>query len=150
MLTYESLFTKLSQLCTEQNCQLYDVSMPGVNSKTLQLFVTDNDGSSNIEQCVKIAKIIRKSSEYEFFTSRYSIEVSSPGVNRRLKRDEHFMDSIGEHIKFTVNVDGIKETLKGTLTEFENRNLKVELDGKKEIRSFNLDNVIKVNIDYIF
>jgi ribosome maturation factor RimP len=63
---------------------------------------------------------------------KYFLEVSSPGVERKLTKPEHFQKSIGENVKITTN-EGKK--IKGKLKSF--------IDGVAEIGKE------KVNFDKI-
>ena len=59
---------------------------------------------------------------------RYFLEVSSPGVERKLTKPEHFEKSIGENVKVTLN-DGTK--VKGQLKSFVDNEAEI---GKEKVK----------------
>ena len=62
----------------------------------------------------------------------YYLEVSSPGVERELRTDEHIAYSIGEKVeaKLFAPKDGIK-SLTGTLSSFDGGVVKIDCEGKE-------------------
>jgi ribosome maturation factor RimP len=79
----------------------------------------------------------------------YSLEVTSPGVNRLLKKEEDFIRVIGETIKLkTRTLLNKRKNFKGVLKEFKDGMLKIDSDGKE----FNIlyKDVKKANLEYDF
>jgi len=61
----------------------------------------------------------------------YTLEVSSPGLDRRLKKTEHFERFMGElvRIKLRFPLDG-RRNFRGTLKTANSENIEIEVDGK--------------------
>ena len=99
----------------------------------LRIFI-DKEGGVSIDDCVDMSHAIDKPlDEADPIEQSYCLEVSSPGLERDLKRDAHFEKSLGERImvKLIRPVDGQRE-FKGTLESYDNGNFELLLeDGTK-------------------
>jgi ribosome maturation factor RimP len=66
-------------------------------------FLIDKPGGVTVEDCAQMDRAISLLLEAdEDKLNRYVVEVSSPGVFRRLRRPEHFQRYVGEWVKLTV------------------------------------------------
>lgn len=77
----------------------------------LRIFI-DKDGGVGIDDCVEMSRALNEPlDEADLIEQAYCLEVSSPGVERELVRDEHFQKYIGEKVKLkTIRpVDGKRE-----------------------------------------
>ncbi|MDO4379269.1 MAG: ribosome maturation factor RimP [Clostridia bacterium] len=77
----------------------------------LRIFI-DKDGGVGIDDCVEMSRALNDPlDEADLIEQAYCLEVSSPGVERELVRDEHFQKYIGEKVKLkTIRpVDGKRE-----------------------------------------
>ncbi len=99
----------------------------------LRIFI-DKDGGVSIDDCVDMSHAIDKPlDEADPIEQSYCLEVSSPGLERDLKRDAHFEKSLGEKImvKLIRPVDGQRE-FKGILESYDNGNFELlSEDGTK-------------------
>ena len=84
----------------------------------LRIFIDKEDGV-NIEDCEKFSRAIDPIlDEKDFIEQSYCLEVSSPGLERELTKDEHFDRFIGSDIlvKLIRPIEGVGRELDGTLT----------------------------------
>ncbi len=99
----------------------------------LRIFI-DKEGGVSIDDCVDMSHAIDKPlDEADPIEQSYCLEVSSPGLERDLKRDAHFEKSLGEKImvKLIRPVDGQRE-FKGILESYDNGNFELlSEDGTK-------------------
>ena len=63
----------------------------------------------------------------------YNLEVSSPGIERKLKRPQHFIASVGEKIKVK---DFEKDILKGELLCADENEIKIKTEHGEEIITY--------------
>ncbi len=94
----------------------------------LRIFI-DKDGGVGIDDCVNLSHAIDKPlDEADPIEQAYFLEVSSPGVERDLVRDEHFAAYIGEKVKVKMirPVDGKRE-FAGILESCEDGNITVRM-----------------------
>ncbi len=72
-------------------------------SNTIRLFV-DSDNGVKLEDCAKLSKAIDVILEdNNMFRSGYTIEVSSPGLDRPLQTRKEFKRRIGKQVKILFN-----------------------------------------------
>lgn len=88
---------------------------------------------------------------YDAVRGRYMLEVSSPGVNRPLRKDAHFRRAVGARVRvrLTGPREGNVRTLLGRLVEFDGAALVVETDDacRWNVR---LEEVEKANLEFEF
>ena len=80
----------------------------------------------------------------------YYLEVSSPGMDRKLSRPEHFARFVGRpvDIKLYKGFDGKKE-FSGELAGFDGEKIKIETEDGKEYE-FTLDEIAKASLSVVF
>ncbi|MBR6568521.1 MAG: ribosome maturation factor RimP [Clostridia bacterium] len=94
----------------------------------LRIFI-DKDGGVSIDDCVDMTHAINKPlDESDPIEQAYFLEVSSPGVERDLVRDEHFTAYVGEKIKVKMirPVDGKRE-FSGILEDYNDGNITIRM-----------------------
>ena len=111
---------------------LYDVQYVK-EGKNYYLCVTiDKDGGISIEDCEKVNNAINDPLDVaDIIQDSYLLEVSSPGIERVLRKSWHFEKQIGNKIciKLFKPINKTKE-FTGVLNEYNKENLKLEIDGK--------------------
>lgn len=114
----------------------------------LRIFI-DKEGGVSIDDCVDMTHAINKPlDEADPIEQAYCLEVSSPGVERELTRDEHFERYIGSAVMVKTirpTIDGKRE-FKGILESFDDGNITVRIDGEAGL-SFTKKEVSWVKLD---
>jgi ribosome maturation factor RimP len=59
---------------------------------------------------------------------QYRLEVSSPGLERKLRRPAHYRKSLGREVVVKISQDQGKATYRGTLTDVDESRFTVEAD----------------------
>ena len=123
----------IKNIIEENGCKLYDIEFTEENGyQYLRIYITKNGGVS-LNDCVAINNLISPILDIEEpIDGKYFLEVSSPGIERKLSKKEHFENSIGENIKITLN-DGTK--IKGVLKDVINNEIII---GEKKIQFKNI------------
>lgn len=135
---------KLAKKCAEElNLEIVEVSyVKEKGSKILRIIATSNDGL-NIDEATALNEKISEALDIEdYINEEYFLEVSSPGLERELKKDEDIIKAIGEYIciKTYEKVDNMKE-IYGDLISYDGntfvldclvkgRHKKIEIDKK--------------------
>lgn len=84
----------------------------------------DGDNGITIENCTSINKTLYKYiEENDFFNNNFSLEVSSPGVDRPLKLLRQYRKNIGRNVEVVLN-DSTR--LEGTLTDANEENITIK------------------------
>lgn len=100
----------------------------------LRIFI-DKDGGISIDDCVDLTHAITKPlDEADPISQSYMLEVSSPGVERELTKDEHFEKYIGSPVMMRAirAIDGVRD-FNGILKSYENKKITIELQDKSVI-----------------
>ena len=98
---------------------LYDVEFINTqHGKVLCVYITKLGGIS-ISDCTKVSKDLNEilDNDETIIADSYTLEVSSPGIERPLKFKKHYMSAINENVKITFLKGEKKETLIGVLKE---------------------------------
>lgn len=101
----------------------------------LRIFIDKPEGVG-IEDCEAMSRAINKPlDDLDPIDQAYCLEVSSPGVNRELTREEHFAAFLGEQIQVKMirpREDG-RRVLTGTLENYQNGVITLHEDGGENI-----------------
>jgi ribosome maturation factor RimP len=115
-MTREELKNVIKNIVEDNGCELYDIEETQEGDhKYFRVYIT-KPGGVNLNDCTAINNLISPIFDVEEpIKDKYFLEVSSPGVERKLTKPEHFEKSVGENVKVTLN-DGTK--VKGQLKSF--------------------------------
>ena len=99
---------RLWDLCQDylgtQGLELDDLVVSGRGPRLLRITIDGDDGVG-VEQLAAASRALsRRLDEMDPFDGPYSLEVTSPGLERSLRRPRHFQKSIGRDV--TVNTHG--------------------------------------------
>lgn len=101
----------------------------------LRVFI-DKDGGVDINDCVDMTHALNGPlDEADPIEVSYCLEVSSPGIERDLTRDEHFEVMTGKKIKLRlIRPDENKQReFSGVLKGYEDGSITVDLDGEERV-----------------
>ena len=115
------------------------------NNSVLRLFV-DHENGINVDDCAEVSRQVGALLDVEDpISSEYSLEVSSPGVDRPLFELAHYQAVIGEivNVKLAMPLNG-RRKFKGPLVAIENDTLIVEVDTIDY--ELAISNIVKANL----
>ncbi len=129
------------QVADREGCTVYDVELVGVgNNRTLRVFIDKNQEPVGIEDCAHVSRGLNLLLDVDDVIpgGSYRLEVSSPGLERSLKRPEHFFRFINHEIKiqlkeslqFNSGEKKIKK-LSGVLKRVESNEFYIESCGEE-------------------
>ena len=122
MLQEKKIFRLLSDPLKIAGFELIEVNLNMHNKdKTIQLYI-DSPNGIQVDDCVNANKIIKNIfDKTNQLYKDYVLEVSSPGIFRKLKTPDHFKSSTGKRIKVNLKkkIEGLK-TVIGDLEECDN------------------------------
>ena len=108
------------------------------------------------EECVRVSKRLLDIDESDgLIPDNCLLEVSSPGVNRRLRRVEHFEGAIGERVRVKFrgennSGDKTSQTVTGLLSSVIGETLEIDGEEKSGAVSVSLCDVKEARIDFKF
>lgn len=97
---------------------------------TLRLYIERDDGNASIDDCARVSHAVEGLLDVEnLIASKYYLEVSSPGLNRPLRRESDFQKYAGAyiHLKTKDQIDG-RQNYKGILKGFQDGMILMEID----------------------
>ena len=117
----------------ELECEIVDVEYQKEGSEwILRIYIDREDLGVDHELCQAFSrKIDVLLDEEDPIASEYLLEISSPGIERPLKKPEHFNKFVGEtvNIKRYAAYEG-KKQWQGTLLGFKDNQVGVDVKGK--------------------
>ena len=129
----------VAPVVADVGAELYDVEFNGGILRSL----VDADGGIDIDAIKTISKSSsRVLDEADPIPGRYTLEVSSPGLERPLRTRLHYERAVGETVKIKTfaDVDGNRR-FSGTLVGSTEAGFTLEIDG--DTRAFAYDDVAK-------
>lgn len=114
--------------------ELYDIVTAKENDRHIyRIFITAKEGV-NLDKCAEVSRLISPILDIdEPMSGKYHLEVSSPGIERKLKKTQHFIASIGEKVSIK---DFDKNIIKGELKAADDNEIRVETEHGEEIISY--------------
>ena len=93
----------------------------------LRIFI-DKESGIDLNDCEKVNDSVNDIlDEKDYIKAQYYLEISSPGLERNLRRDEQFLDNIGKKVEVHLynSVNGSK-ILTGILNEFNEKDIIID------------------------
>ena len=88
----------------------------------------------SLDTCAELSRLISPLLDVTPpMSSEYRLEVSSPGIERKLKDIHHYELSIGENVQLGFSS---RDKLKGKLVSVEDSKITLLVDGKEEVVDF--------------
>ena len=114
--------------------ELYDIEYAKEGKDYyLRIFIDKPEGIT-IDDCEKVNDAIKdKLDEEDYIKQQYFLEVSSPGIERILRKDKHLSQNIGKEISinlFKKDSEGNKR-YKGTLKSSSSEEIVIEQENKE-------------------
>ncbi|MGD8777928.1 MAG: hypothetical protein PVH88_03085 [Ignavibacteria bacterium] len=121
---------KFKEIISKQNCLLIDIVFRGDNNnRIIEVFIDNSDGITT-DLCADISRDLNKLIETEeLITSRYRLDVSSPGVDRPLKFIEQFQKHVNRNFEIDYQIKDEKKKFTGRLIKIENGLLNFDVKG---------------------
>lgn len=130
-----SLKENIENILKSCNVSLYDIESVTENERKIFRIYIIAQGGVNLDKCAEVTNILSPILDLEPPVSgTYTLEVSSPGIERPLRTKHHFESSLGENVKIKlINTDKVI----GKLEKVDDKGIVVlEDDGEKTTISF--------------
>ena len=126
--------------------ELVDVEFKKEGKNWILRIYIDREGGVTLADCQKVSRLAGDLIEVEeVIEPVYTLEVSSPGLNRVLKKEKDFLKYSGKkiYVQCHAHMDGRKK-FTGILTGFIDQLIHLEMDGQHYTIPLNL--VAKANL----
>ena len=113
-------------------------------------YYIDKEGGIGIDECELFSKAVEELLDAEdFIEENYTLEVSSPGADRKLTKEREFLSYIGREIdvKLYKAENGVKE-FTGVLKDYKDKTAFVELDG--EVKEIPVKQAVYIRLSFKF
>jgi ribosome maturation factor RimP len=124
-----NLIEMIEPFLDKMGFELVDLNyLPGRNGK-LQLYI-DREGGITIDHCELVSREVSDFIDYQDpIEHSYTLEVSSPGLERPLRKKEHFNRYVGEKVKLRTaeTVEG-RNKFSGSLQGIEGNTVTVMVE----------------------
>lgn len=127
------LETLLSPKIQEIGYELYDLSFEKKGKNWILVLFIDSEKGISLNDCEKVSRFISTVlDEADPIEQSYLLEVSSPGIDRPLKKDSHYLANVNQKINVNLfaPIDGDK-VFEGILLSFNGDYLSLELENGK-------------------
>ena len=125
----------LKSIINDLGYELYDVIYEKEGKDYYLRIVIDKEDGIDLNDCEKVNDAINDIlDEADYIKDQYFLEVSSPGVERLLRREEHYISQLGKEIKVKLfkPIDKQKELI-GILEEYNKNEITLKV-GEKTIK----------------
>ena len=131
----KQLLAALEPHALKNDVEIVAVEISGARkSPTVSVFIDTDHGVSFDELSSAQAWINDLFDAIDPFPGAYRLEVSSPGIDRPLRTQEHFADVIGQQATVKLLDSAAKKTLKGKITAADESSFTMEVeDGARTI-----------------
>ncbi|HYO57929.1 ribosome maturation factor RimP [Archangium sp.] len=119
----------------------------------LRLFIDKPGGRVGLDECSQVSRAVDTVLDVEdIVPHEYNLEVSSPGVNRPLKKPVHYERVKGQKVKvktFGPIGEPPRKNFTGTLTEVAADAISVDVEGAGSFR-ISFKDIAKANLEFEF
>lgn len=133
---------------------LVDAELKGEGGgRVLRLFIDKPEGGITIDDCQKVSRLLTPMLDVEnMIEGKYYLEVSSPGINRRIRKKEDFERFVGSKVRIRTRspIDG-RRKVSGVIEGIEESDVMIrdERSGAEGISRIPLAAIDRANLQVI-
>ena len=146
----DKVYDLINEPIQNLNLSIYDIEYVKEGSGWFLRIYIDKDGAVDINDCENVSRLIDPMlDDANIIKSAYCLEVSSPGIERTLRKPEHFERYIDNEVEVSLFKPYEKQkVLQGILKSGNNDKVTINIDNK-EI-TLNRKDISKVKLIYNF
>ena len=124
----EELKSRLEPLIEDSGFELAELTAPVVGGRPIiRIYIYSPDGVT-LDDCARVSRQVSDRLDTDdAIASRYTLEVSSLGLDRALTTPRDFRRRIGEKIAVSYNNENGRKTVQGILKECDGSSIKIEM-----------------------
>ena len=145
--------------------ELFDIEVPARAGGMLRVFISKAaDGAAGrssketrvtVDDCAVVSgRLALLMENGDHGLGGMTLEVSSPGINRKLTRPQHYYGAIGERVRLRLTEGACgavgKSVLLGRLESFDGETIGLEDERGKELVQVHLRDVREATTDFLF
>ena len=99
----ETLTNLLEPVVENEGYELYDIEyLKEGNERILRLYIDKEDGIG-IDDCERVSHAVEAVlDEHDPISGEYRLQVSSPGVERKIKKPQHYLRYVGQRVQLRL------------------------------------------------
>jgi len=141
-----NLETQISKIIEANGAALYDTEIVTEFDETIFRVLVTKVGGVNLDLCATISHELSPFLDvHPPMSERYRLEISSPGIERKLSKPVHFKNAVGEKVKIKL---GKGDKLKGLIKSADNDGIVIETKQGEEAFSYAELNTCKTYFDW--
>lgn len=128
------VYEMVEPIAAEQGVELVDVEYVKEGGQYILRVYLDKPGGVTIDDCQQVSNVLSDLlDEKDPIPEAYLLEVSSPGIDRPLKKDSDFVRFAGQKVDISTYapVNGKKKKFTAELVGLEDQKIVVLLDGER-------------------
>jgi ribosome maturation factor RimP len=144
----EALLASTASAC---GVDLEGVELTTAGRRRVLRVLVDRDGGLTLDDIADVSRAVSRDLDADdaLGPQAYTLEVSSPGVDRPLTLPRHWRRNVGRLVKVTVvDADDASSSLLGRITAADDDSVELDVDGRGQ--RVVLDTVIKARIQVEF
>ena len=154
----EQIEQLIQPILEDLGCELVDLEYQREQRGWILRIFVDKEGGINLDDCAAASREISSHLDVEnLITTAYNLEVSSPGIERPLKKARDFERFVGQLAKIKT-LDAIdpdatgknRKTFVGTLSGFEGDEVLLQLTKDAVVIRIALHQIDKANLKFEF
>lgn len=150
--TEQTVFDMAAPIAEAQGCYIYDVEFVKEGAAWfLRVYADREDGGISLDECEEISRALSgELDKTDPIAQNYFLEVSSPGIERRLREPSHFERYTGETVDVGLYkpIDGEKH-ITAELAGFDNGIIKLLREDGSELEIKQSDAAsVKLHFDF--
>lgn len=142
----------LEPISEKLNCEIVDVEyLKEAGEYILRIFVDREGEPVDHEFCQLVSdELSIILDEQDPIEENYFLEISSPGIERTLKKEKDFLKYIGKkiHVKLFVQLNGTKEYI-GILEKFSDDIITIRPEKTKKNKSKDIPAVVEIELSKV-
>lgn len=115
-----------------RSLMLWDVEMGGRSGQSVVRIFVDSEDGVDLDTVAQVSEELSRGLDLrDSISGRYTLEVSTPGLERNLKSPEHFKLSVGRDVvvKTSSPLVGDTNRIEGLIASADNSGVVLEVDG---------------------
>jgi len=141
-----NLETQIAKIIEANGAALYDTEVVTEFDETIFRVLVTKAGGVSLDLCATISHELSPFLDvHPPMSERYRLEISSPGIERKLTKSVHFKNAIGEKVKLKITGG---DKLKGLLRRADNDGIVVETKQGEESFSYGNLGTAKTYFDW--
>ena len=127
------LWSVVEPYLAAESVELDDIEIVGRDRGRIVRIVVDAPDSLGVDQIADLSRgLSRLFDQHDLIPGAYTLEVTSPGLERKLRRPQHYRKSLGRDVtvKTQKPVDGSRRH-RGALVRADDRSFVIDTEGGK-------------------